>query len=171
MAEICGAYSPESLPPWLPQLKSTTKEPTTTGEGVSPATTAADNDDVAEGIPSVDVGTVANAVKVGASGADQSQVAVSSGESSVGSGWEASSGKQTPPLKQTPPEPLVKPKKPLPLTTVNKSNDVIQRSCPAKVKLIDKNRKLQIHNPDVNLRICWFPTYTKYTLISQNTSC
>ncbi len=57
-----------------------------TGKG-APPTTEDDGDgdeDIAEGIPPVDAGTVANAEGVGASGADQSRVVISGGVAGVG---------------------------------------------------------------------------------------
>jgi hypothetical protein len=103
----------------------TTKEPPTTGKGAPPTTgkgapptttTEEDDDDdeeIAEGVPPVDASTVANAEKVGASGADQSRVVVTGGEPWVGGGGQGG-GKQAP-VKQAPPEPLVEPAKPIPV--------------------------------------------------------
>ena len=57
IAYVKSMYSPESLPPWLPQLKSATKEPPqpTAKEAPRPtATMEGDGDDgenIAEGIP------------------------------------------------------------------------------------------------------------------------
>jgi hypothetical protein len=85
----------------------TTKEPPTTGKGAPPTTgkgapptttTEEDDDDdeeIAEGVPPVDASTVANAEKVGASGADQSRVVVTGGEPWVGGGGQGG-GKQAP---------------------------------------------------------------------------
>jgi len=87
-------YFPESLPPWLPRLRSTTKEQLqpTTGKEASPPTTITavedddDDEDIADGILPVDANSVANAKLVGAGGVDQSRVVISGGESSVGGG-------------------------------------------------------------------------------------
>ncbi len=88
VAEIHSTCSPESLPPWLPQLKTTTKEtPTTKDDGDG-------DEDIAEGIPPVDAGTVANAEGVGASRADQSRAVISGGVAGVGSSSDKSRGKR-----------------------------------------------------------------------------
>ena len=69
VAEIRGAYSPESLPPWPSQLESTTKEQPTMGKEVPPTTTTTveEDDAIAEGTLPEGVGTVGDAEGVGSS--------------------------------------------------------------------------------------------------------
>ncbi len=108
VAEIRSAYSHESLPPWLPQLVSTTKSPPPMTP--PPTTTGVEEDeeeDVADSILPEEASSVGDAEVVDTSGADPPRVVVSGGGVVVGGGGK---GGGKPPVKQAPPEPPVKPK-------------------------------------------------------------
>jgi hypothetical protein len=115
------------------------------GKEASPPTTIAeeeddDDDDVAEGIPSVDASNVANAKVVGASGAVSPPVVVGGGGSVVVDGGGQGGGKKVPPAKQAPPEPLVKPKEPLPvkITKAPKEEYVLSKARQVvKTRIVD----------------------------------
>jgi hypothetical protein len=89
-----------------------------------------DDEDIAEGIPPVDASTVANAEKVGASGADQSRVVVTGGEQWVGGGW------------------VVVSRHPLSRHHLSAREGKANR----------EDEEAADTQPDMNLRVCWFPT-------------
>jgi hypothetical protein len=149
VAEIRGAYAPEFLPPWLPQLVGTTKEPPTTGKGAPPTTEEDDDDDEdIEGVPPVDAGTVANTKVVGAGGAVSPRVVGGGGGSVMVDGGGQGGGKQ-PPVKQAPPEPLVEPAKPIPVKITKAPKEYAYEFSKARLVVKERIVEAQPHDPNM----------------------